>query len=205
MSLLIRAVIVAAIVAVCAVPGTASALTPGPSDDTYSVGEWLCAPMPGDDMCVHNPDPEGFPVSVEPDNDWRPLREVMAATLLSPPPSLSDGNSNGPSEDDPAFDCRWHGNGVCGPNNSNGHPAGCYKRTGADRGALIRPWGPDMAADRHYRPDGCGIRTARDKAMDDRLNGGMGWLCAGMDTATRVCWTVDNPRPKEANGTAYRP
>jgi hypothetical protein len=202
MSLLLRTAITAALVVVFGmVGGTASAFTSGEARpaSNYPVGEWLCAPMPGVDMCVWNPDPEGDPVSVEPDNDWRPLSAVMTD-------ELAEGVrvATMPDEDDPAFDCRTHGNGVCGPGNSNGYPAGCYKRSGADAGALIRPWDAAMAADPHYRPDGCGRRTPRDRAMDALFNGQDGRLCAGTGT-DRVCWLANTPRPKEANGTAYLP
>ena len=32
-----------------------------------------------------------------------------------------------PAEDDPAFDCRIHGNRICGPGNSQGVPPGQYR------------------------------------------------------------------------------
>ena len=32
-----------------------------------------------------------------------------------------------PTEDDPAFDCRIHGNRICGPGNSQGVPPGQYR------------------------------------------------------------------------------
>ena len=31
-----------------------------------------------------------------------------------------------PAEDDPAFDCRLHGNRICGPGNAQGVPPGQY-------------------------------------------------------------------------------
>ncbi|AKF14323.1 hypothetical protein SEA_VINCENZO_61 [Mycobacterium phage Vincenzo] len=34
-----------------------------------------------------------------------------------------------PAEDDPAFDCRLHGNHICGPDNAQGVPPGLYRPT----------------------------------------------------------------------------
>lgn len=41
-----------------------------------------------------------------------------------------------PAEDDPAFDCVRDGNRVCGPDNAQRKPAGCYD----DGGVLVAPW-----------------------------------------------------------------
>lgn len=41
-------------------------------------------------------------------------------------------------EDDPGWDCRVHGDGVCGPGNSNGVPAGLYDAAGQ----LVASWDP---------------------------------------------------------------
>ncbi|QGH75311.1 membrane protein [Mycobacterium phage Quesadilla] len=36
-----------------------------------------------------------------------------------------------PAEDDPAFDCRIHGNRICGPGNAQGVPPGQYRSSEA--------------------------------------------------------------------------
>lgn len=41
-------------------------------------------------------------------------------------PAGSHHATAAPAEDSPAFDCRVHGNQICGPNNSQGVPAGYY-------------------------------------------------------------------------------
>ena len=52
-------------------------------------------------------------------------------------------------EDSVGWDCRTDGNRICGPDNSNALPAGCYN----DAAALVAPWpcyivvGPDGTAD----------------------------------------------------------
>lgn len=42
-----------------------------------------------------------------------------------------------PQEDDPAFDCRIHGNDICGPTGE--HEAGCY-----NAGVLVQPWSDEL-------------------------------------------------------------
>lgn len=51
-------------------------------------------------------------------------------------------------EDGFGFDCRMHGNQICGPDNPAGAPAGRY-----DEGILVESW-PDMLA-RCGRSDIC--------------------------------------------------
>jgi len=38
--------------------------------------------------------------------------------------------ASGPTEDSPGWDCRVHGNRICGPGNSQGVPAGYYVPAG---------------------------------------------------------------------------
>lgn len=59
-----------------------------------------------------------------------PVRTAPASLsdLMMPPEQ--------PAEDDPAFDCRIHGDLVCGPTNVQGVPAGLY----SPDGVLIEPW-----------------------------------------------------------------
>lgn len=163
---------------------------------TYRVGDWTCATVDGTDQCVYDPNPEDDPVAVEPDNN-----PVPRSTLFNPAADLDPSRVTVtlPVEDRAGWDCRTSGNGVCGPGNGAGFTAGCYNR---NTGALIRPWDEAMAADQHYRPDGCGKRTARDRAMDERLNGRVGQLCAGTTQGGRVCWYADQARPREAHGPA---
>ncbi len=186
--------------------------------ETYRVGDYTCARVdywPSGDLCVFDPDPVGDPVAVEPDNQPIERRflpdgtDVRLVAVATPPPAdqpAGDGaatDGDGPNEDEPGWDCRTMGNGVCGPGQV--HPAGCYVRSGKRAGVLLRPWDAAMAADPHYRPDGCGTRTARDRAMDQRLNGTVGQLCAGNAQGGVTCWYADQPRPKSANGPAYTP
>ncbi|AXC38432.1 hypothetical protein SEA_PHRODOBAGGINS_65 [Mycobacterium phage PhrodoBaggins] len=44
-------------------------------------------------------------------------------------------------EDDPAFDCRYHGNHICGPLNVDGYAPGLYID-----GVLVDPWPVDPAS-----------------------------------------------------------
>ncbi len=179
-----------------------------PVGQTYRwAGVYTCAATQGlshdADLCVFDPDPWGDPVAVEPDNDpvqRRFLPDGTDVRLVSDPAPL---DQDGPDEDQPGWDCRKQGNGVCGPGAD--HPAGCYVRSGKRAGVMIRPWDAAMAADTHYRPDGCGVRTARDRAMDRRLDGTVGQLCAGNDRGGVTCWFADQPRPKSANGPAWAP
>lgn len=195
-------------------------------------GQWVCLAQeedPADDPCVFQPDAEGDPIPVTPDNSPRPQHTIggflpdgtdvratfqAIAYVTTPPPADPIGQAptvdqdqrTEPQEDGARFDCRRHGNGVCGPGNTQGHAAGCYVRTGKRAGTLIRPWDAAMAADQHYRPDGCGVRTERDRAMDDRLNGTVGQLCAATATGDgTVCWFADQPRPDRAHGPVWRP
>jgi hypothetical protein len=46
---------------------------------------------------------------------------VATVTLAAPVSAVS-----GPTEDSPGWDCRVHGNRVCGPGNGQGVPAGDY-------------------------------------------------------------------------------
>lgn len=185
---------------------------------------YTCAATDGlnadNDPCVYDPDPAGDPRAVEPDNDpvarrYLPdgtdVRVVSGWSATPPPGDQPDPGEVTPdtddatevNEDDPGWDCRTMGNGVCGPGAT--YAAGCYVRRGVDARTMIRPWDAAMAADPHYRPDGCGKRTARDRAMDDRLNGTTGQLCADNTTGGMTCWYVDQPRPTSATGTAYTP
>lgn len=169
--------------------------------DTYAVTSgaglpYTCAaydPTDGGDRdpCVFDPDPAGNPVAVEPDNDPVPrwtlavtTRTSIAGVVVPTTMSTSDpGRSEsgdvsvgGVAEDSPRFDCRTMGNGVCGPGAN--HPAGCYVRKGRTARHMIRPWDAAMAADQHYRPDGCGKRTTRDLRMDRFLSGAVPQTCS---------------------------
>jgi len=53
------------------------------------------------------------------------LAAVLAAALAAAP-----GVTAHPAEDDPAFDCRVHGNQVCGPDNPQGVAPGDYSAIG---------------------------------------------------------------------------
>lgn len=211
------------------VAATATATTPG-NWSTYRVEPYTCARVatgdPADDPCVFDPDPAGSPVAVEPDNDPTPRRYLpdgtdvrvalvpVASWTTTPPPvdtpPVADTPPAGdPQEDDAGWDCRRHGNGVCGPGNPQGVQAGCYVRSGKRAGVLLRPWDDATMNGAHpwvhYRPDGCGKRTARDRAMDDRLSGKVGQLCADNATGGVTCWYADQPRPAGANGPARTP
>jgi hypothetical protein len=177
----IPALIVVGVVALTG--GRASATEDPPL--TYRIGVWTCQAVPGDPMrnpCVLDSDPAGDPVSVEPDNSPVTLRDVMDAA----DPDIVQ-------EDEPGFDCRTGGNGVCGPGSD--HPAGCYNRKTA---AFIAPWRDEWYG--VWRPRECGRPTARDIAQQARLNGDVGQLCADSETGGVVCWTVDQRRPKVATG-----
>lgn len=56
------------------------------------------------------------------------------------------------TEDSPSWSCANDGNRICGPNNSNGEPAGCYD----DGGVMVAAWpchtvtNPDGSADVYY-------------------------------------------------------
>jgi hypothetical protein len=49
------------------------------------------------------------------------LAVVATVTLAAPVSAVS-----GPTEDSPGWDCRVHGNRVCGPGNAQNVPAGDY-------------------------------------------------------------------------------
>ncbi len=195
-------------------------------DRYHPAAGWVCLAQESYaafDLCVPEPDPVGDPQSVEADNG--PIRRgdipsVVPVTYTTPddpsptPPTPVPGDVDGdgsadPQEDDPGFsDCRTRGNGVCGPGNPWGYAPGCYVRTGQRAGTLLRAWDPvtmgSTAKPYHYRPDGCGRRTARDRAMDDRLNGVVGQLCAYVGAGPGViCWYADSPRPARADGPAW--
>lgn len=181
---------------------------PDPPADTYRVGSYTCAriasKVPDRDPCVYDPDPVGDPVAVEPDNDPVERRFLPDGTDVRVFAGVvGDGDDRGDSgEDGPGFtDCRTQGNGVCGPGNSHGHQAGCYVRSGKRAGVLIRPWDTAMAADQHYRPDGCGVRTRKDREMDQAMASGS--LCAANDAGGVTCWPVIQPRPRSATGPAW--
>lgn len=53
------------------------------------------------------------------------LAAVLAASAVSVSPVLSPPAS-GPTEDSAGWDCRIHGNRVCGVGNAQGVPAGDY-------------------------------------------------------------------------------
>lgn len=57
-----------------------------------------------------------------------------------------------PLEDEPGYSCVDQGNRVCGPNNSNGVPAGCYD----DGGVLWKAWpcDPWKPSDGYVHGDG---------------------------------------------------
>ncbi|AYP70047.1 hypothetical protein I5G62_gp61 [Mycobacterium phage CRB2] len=66
---------------------------------------------------------------------------VLASALTHPAPSwqpksLSDLMLGPSEEDEPGWSCVDDGNRVCGPNNPEGKPAGCYDLGGV----LIAPW-----------------------------------------------------------------
>jgi hypothetical protein len=154
--------------------------------------------------------PVGWSFTPPPADDNHAPRDGMPAPYGGWSDVTPDADTQAePREDDPeaSFDCRRHGNGVCGPGNRQGHAAGCYVRSGQRAGELIRPWGPAMAADPHYRPDGCGTRTAKDRAVDAAwAEGRNGQLCAAVRTGTGVvCWFTHDPRPGIADGPAWVP
>lgn len=133
-------------------------------------------------------------------------RHSMPITFPVPPPVGPVAGNPDPAEDDGGWDCRKHGNGVCGPANAQGAEPGCYVRTGKRAATLLTRWDERMAQELFtgvYRPSRCGRLTARDKAMGQRL-GGTGQLCAG-DPGHPVCWHADQARPKAADGPAWVP
>jgi hypothetical protein len=158
---------------------------------TYRIGLWTCQAVESDPMrnpCVLDPDPASDPVAVEPDNSPIPASEVYASIVP---------DADAAMEDEPGFDCRTQGNGVCGPGSVNPAP-GCYNR---NTGAFIAPWRAEWYGT--WRPAECGRPTAKDRAQQARLNGEVGQLCAGTESGTgRVCWYVDQTRPKVADGPA---
>jgi hypothetical protein len=191
MSILKRAAVVLALIGavLVVVAGAAGATEPDPPQ-TYRIGLWLCAANHSDPLlnpCVLDTDPDADPVSVEPDNDPVTAGEVLDA--ITPDPDAA-------REDEPGFDCRTGGNGICGP--GSGFTPGCYNR---NTGAFIAPWQEDWRA--VWRPRQCGRPTAHDRAQQARLNGEVGQLCAATEAGTgTVCWYVDQPRPKIADGPA---
>ncbi|ACF05061.1 hypothetical protein Nigel_58 [Mycobacterium phage Nigel] len=70
--------------------------------------------------------PLGLAIVYEPE-------DTAATTPLPAGPSISFDQyvyavtGTEPAEDDPAFDCRLHGNRICGPGNSQGVPPGQYR------------------------------------------------------------------------------
>lgn len=169
--------------------GQASATEPT-EPPTYRIGLWTCQAVesdPAQNPCVLSPDPAADPVAIEPDNSPVTAGEVVAS--LTP-------DADAAMEDEPGFDCRTQGNGVCGPASSEFTP-GCYNR---NTGAFIAPWRDEWA--RTWRPAECGRPTARDLAQQARLDGDVGQLCANAETGGTVCWYVDQPRPKVADGPA---
>lgn len=122
------------------------------TDITYRVGEYRCADNGGDPvshLCVFDPDPVGDPRAVEPDNGAATMREhaehgaICGSDLDC---REFDAHLGVPAEDEPGFDCRMHGNRICGPGSE--YPAGCYRD-----GALVVPWS-DYREDEHGNPSG---------------------------------------------------
>lgn len=183
----VPALIVFAVLALSTGQASATESTDPP---TYRIGLWVCQNVESDPMrnpCVLSPDPAGDPVPVEPDNSPVTAGEVVAS--LTPDPDVA-------REDEPGFDCRTGGNGVCGPGAE--HPAGCYNR---NTGAFVAPWSDAWYG--VWRPAECGRPTAHDRAQQARLNGDVGQLCAATESGTgQVCWYVDQPRPRVADGPA---
>ena len=141
---------------------------------------------------------------VEPDNDITLNRDVPRGVQPNGSVAVSDRDRpyDQPESDSvlSGSDCRTSGNGVCGPANDGGFPPGCYNR---NTGAFLLPWRDEWATDRLYRPLECGRPTARDLAQNARLSGQVGQLCAATESGTgTVCWYVDQPRPRVADGPA---
>lgn len=129
-----------------------------------------------------------------------PAGDARPVTYVTPPPAQE------PTEDSAGFDCRTHGNGVCGED--SGHPAGCYVRTGKRAGTLLTPWDEQMRQELFtgaYRPTRCGRLTIRDRQMARRLDGSVGQLCANNAHGGVTCWYADQPRPKDADGAPWDP
>lgn len=64
---------------------------------------------------------------------------IVLMSLLHPTQSNAIPGQNAIAsvqEDDPQYDCTMMGNRICGPNNSNGVPAGIYDQGGV----LIEKW-----------------------------------------------------------------
>ncbi len=61
--------------------------------------------------------------------------DMGSDTPAAPVPTVQEVAQ--PQEDDPDFDCRVHGNDVCGPTGE--HQAGCY-----NAGDLVMPWSEEL-------------------------------------------------------------
>jgi hypothetical protein len=136
-----------------------------------------------------------------------PAADMLPVTYPVPP-GTGEAQQGEPTDDSPGFDCRTHGNGVCGEDNPQGHPAGCYVRTGKRAGTLLTPWDEQMRQELFtgaYRPTRCGRLTIRDKQMARRLDGSVGQLCAGNAHGGVTCWYADQPRPHDADGAPWDP
>lgn len=130
---------------------------------------------------------------------------VAPLTHPTPPAAPTAGE---PTDDTPGFDCRRHGNGVCGPDNPGGYAAGCYVRTGKRAGTLLTRWDERMRQELFtgaYRPTRCGRLTVHDRAMARRLDGSVGQLCANNAHGGVTCWWADQPRPHDADGAPWDP
>lgn len=83
------------------------------------------------------------------------LATMLAASAIATwQASTALADANGPLEDEPGWSCVDQGNHICGPDNSNGVPPGCYvplseaerlglaisDRDADDGGVLFAPW-----------------------------------------------------------------
>lgn len=173
----------------------------------YRVGAYRCEARNADqqyDPCVHDPDPVGDPVPMEPDSGILLNRDVPRGEQPNGSVAVSDRDDAYGGSDDSVLsghDCRTMGNGVCGPTNDGGFTPGCYNR---NTGAFLLPWREEWRTDQYYRPRECGRPTQTDLAHEDRLNGNVGQLWATTAQGGMVVWFVDQPRPSEAVGPSQR-
>lgn len=131
-----------------------------------------------------------------------PAGDAVPITYMTPTPP------DATAEGEPGWDCRRHGNGVCGEDNPGGYAAGCYVRTGKRAGTLLTPWDERMRQELFtgaYRPARCGRLTLRDRQMARRLDGSIGQLCANNRTGGATCWFADQSRPADADGAPWDP
>jgi hypothetical protein len=168
--------------------------------ETYRIGAYHCIAENVEqefDRCWHDPDPVGNPVAMEPDND------SILAYEIPEPTNGSVLDRVRVLDDDPGdsvlggFDCRIHGNGMCGPLNDGGFAPGCYDRS---NGVLLEPWREEFYGAGRV----CGDWTAYDQRAEDRINGVIAQFCAANDTGGTTCWFADESTPGGVTGEPFR-